>query len=112
MVVQEQADYPIGGIVRVDCIKQLDELATAVAITHHSEHMPQVQFQSRDQRNGAMALVLVIARQALIASRHRRQIRSGCGNGLNSYSRSSPHRPRVSLRAKKKSPEHREFVSR
>jgi hypothetical protein len=64
-------------------LEEFDEFATAMAVPDQGMDFPGEKIDAGEQRDGAMALVYVIAREALMCARCGRQVRRRIGDRLN-----------------------------
>uniref|UniRef100_E6PJU9 Uncharacterized protein n=1 Tax=mine drainage metagenome TaxID=410659 RepID=E6PJU9_9ZZZZ len=74
VVVQHDADDGLGRIVFVESAQQRDELHAAVARLDVGDDFPGMQVQRRQDRQGSVADILVIAADAGVLVRHWRQV--------------------------------------
>lgn len=75
VVVEHDADDAALGIVRVEALEQRDELSAAVAPLDVRDDLPAAQVQRGEDRQGAVADVLVVAPHRGVPPRHRGQVR-------------------------------------
>jgi hypothetical protein len=83
VVVQDQPNRALRRIVGIQILEQGDEFHTPVALLDTCGDVPVVQVQTRQNRPGAIADVLMIAGHGRIFAGHRRPVRSGVANGLH-----------------------------
>jgi hypothetical protein len=85
MIVENEANDRLWRIVGVDVLEQLNELGATVPILDSLEDMTGVQINASQNRDGAMANVLVIAPEGGRFVRHRRQVRRRQPQRLNTW---------------------------
>src|SRR5215813_8818984 len=74
MIVEDQLDRGVGRIGGIEQLEELDELSAAMAVPDQGMDLPGEEINPGQQAERAMALVLMIAREARIGARHGRQI--------------------------------------
>ena len=93
VIVEDDANDGVGRIVAMQALQQRDELAAAMVRLDLGDDFAGVQIQRGENRQRAVAHVLMVARQHRLLPRHRRQVR---GSGADSlYARLLVHGHRV-----------------
>ena len=85
VVVEDQSNRAVGRIAGVQVFQQIDELAAAVSPFDAGGYMAVVQIQRRQDGTSAQSLVFVIATDCGMFTGNGRQIRSGIGEGLQTW---------------------------
>ncbi len=85
MIVEDEANNRLRRIVGVDVLEPLNELGAAAPIFDSLEDVTGVQIDARQNRDGAMANVLVIAPEGSRFVRHRGQVRRRQTRRLNTW---------------------------
>jgi hypothetical protein len=83
VIVEDQFDGGVGRIGGVKNLEEFDEFAAAVAVSRQGMDFPGEKIDAGQQRDGARALLFVIAREALMCARCGRQVRRRVGDRLN-----------------------------
>ena len=83
MIVEDETNKRLWRIVGVDVLEQLNEFGATVPILDSLEDMTGVQIDASQNRDGAMANVLVIAPEGGRFVRHRGQVRRRQTQRLN-----------------------------
>ncbi len=83
MIVQNQSDHRLGGVMSVQILEQGNKLAAAVAPLDTRRYMTILQIQSRQDGSRAHPLILIIPADLRMFARHRRQVRRRIGNRLH-----------------------------
>ena len=83
MIVEDQLDRRMGRIGGVEKLEEFNEFAASVAILDEGVDLAGEQIDPRHQGQGAVALVLVIARQGRVSAERGRQVRGRRGDRLN-----------------------------
>src|SRR5690348_18125794 len=78
MVVEKDLDGGVGGVGGVEELEKLDEFATAVTFLDQGMDVTGEQIDTGHQGQGAVALVLVIAHQAVAGDPARSYRSPGC----------------------------------
>src|SRR5215469_18717954 len=83
VIVEDHANTGPRRVVRVRQAQKFDELGTAMALAHQTQHLPAPQVKARQQRQRAVADELMITTQRRMLTGYRRQVPSSVLQGLN-----------------------------
>src|SRR6516162_10187972 len=86
MIVEDQLDRRMGRIGGINEFEEFDEFAAAMAVRDQGVNLAGEQIDAGQQTDCAIALVLVIAREARMFAGLWRQVRSGRSERLNCVS--------------------------
>lgn len=83
MIVQDQADRTAGRIIGVQILEQPDELDAPVPLLDAGDDVSIKQVQARQNRQGPMPDILMIASESGVFAGDGRKVRSGIGDRLH-----------------------------
>ena len=89
VVVQNQANHTVRGVVVIQVLEQGDELPNAVTLLHPRRHVTIMQIQARQNGTRTQAFVFVIAGHGGVLPRHRGPVRRRVSNRLQSRCRTA-----------------------
>jgi hypothetical protein len=84
MVVEDDSDDGLFGVVGIEVLEQEDELTTAVASFDSGDDVPGVQVQGSDDGGCPHPFILMITANFRVMPRLGRQVGRSVGDGLNS----------------------------
>ena len=99
MIVEDDLDRRVGRVGSIELLEEADELARAVAVFDAGVNLSREQVDPRQQAQCPKPLVFVVARNARMLARYRRQVRRGVGRSPGCPASRHKRRTRRSARS-------------